>query len=122
MLRAKKCGDVMANHALLMSSHTPNIPNVKDIEPRWYTDSVPRAFIGVGYTDGSASTNHAFKKARRAGWAALVIAEELPIHSDVQGDETTSQDNGDSTEGEAVNAPRPSQPQFQREKVRYVHP
>ena len=117
VLRAKKGGEIMANHALLMSSQTPNIPKLEDVEPRWFTDSVPRAFTGTAYTDGSASTYHAFKKARRAGWAAVVIAEELPIHSDVQSGNSTSQDNSDKSEAEADDSPQP-----QLAQIQHTHP
>ena len=71
-------GEMLAKYAILTTEHLPSIPTVVDKEPQWLREDMPKSFTGTAYTDGSASITHGFKKARRAGWAALVIAEELP--------------------------------------------
>ena len=60
-----------------MKNHTPFIPPVEPTEPRWKTDNEPKCFTGTAYSDGSTTINHAFPDARRSGYAAVIIKEEL---------------------------------------------
>ena len=71
-------GEMFAKHALLMNNYVPTIPPIKDREPKWLREDMPKYFTGTAYTDGTISINHLFPEARRSGIGAVVIAEELP--------------------------------------------
>ena len=67
----------MANHALLMKRRTPTIPQPVSANPIWRYGNRPTIFTGTVYTDGSTTINHSFPEARRSGFAAVVIGEQL---------------------------------------------
>ena len=67
----------MANHALLMKRHIPTVPQPVSKNPIWRYGNRPMLFTGTVYTDGSTTINHAFPEARRSGYAAVVIGEQL---------------------------------------------
>ena len=70
-------GNIMANHALLMRRRIPKIPQLVSKNLTWRYGNRPMLFTGTVYTDGSTTINHSFPEARRSGYAAVVIGEQL---------------------------------------------
>ena len=76
-LRNNFGGSIMANHALLMRRHMPRIPQPVSKNPIWRYGNRPTWFTGTVYTDGSTTICHSYPEARRSGYAAVVIGEQL---------------------------------------------
>ena len=75
-------GQLFAKHALLMPRYLPQLTSSSKQDFKWLREDAPKKFRGNVHMEGSTTSNHVFPEARRSGYGAVIIADDLPESTD----------------------------------------